>query len=53
MNDKTQGLIRHILTFGGGYAASQGWIDEELMLQLVGAGITIIGFIWSFKSKKG
>lgn len=42
------GFVRHILTFGGGIAVGQGWLSEEMMMQLVGAGVTIIGFVWSF-----
>lgn len=45
--EKIMGLVRHILTFGGGYAVAQGWVDEETMLTLVGAAITIGGTAWS------
>jgi len=50
MKPKTLGLIRHILTFGGGYLVAQDWIDAELMPELIGAIMTIIGAAWSIKS---
>jgi flagellar motor component MotA len=44
---KIMGIVRHILTFGGGFVVSQGWLDEQTMVQMVGAIITIVGGIWS------
>jgi hypothetical protein len=38
MDDKTQGLIRHILTIVGGFAISRGWINEENALGRHGCG---------------
>jgi len=52
MSDKIQGLIRHILTFLGGYLVTQGIIDEQTLTEVVGAIITISGFVWSWISKK-
>lgn len=46
--DRVFGLVRHVLTFGGGYAVAQGWLDEETMTALVGALITVGGAVWSF-----
>jgi hypothetical protein len=51
MNDKIKGLIRHILTFLGGYLVTQGIIDEQTLTEIVGAVITIIGFVWSWTEK--
>ena len=45
------GLIRHVLTFGGGYAVAIGLADEALTTELVGAAVTIIGGIWSIVNK--
>ena len=45
--EKIQGLVRHILTFGGGWAVAKGYIDEAMMLQIAGAGATVAGFVWS------
>jgi hypothetical protein len=51
MDDKTQGLIRHILTIVGGFAISRGWINEENALAVTGAVLSVIGVIWSWRSK--
>jgi hypothetical protein len=52
MNDKVAGLIRHGLTFIGGYLVTDGIIDESTLTEVVGAIITLVGFIWSWKAKK-
>ena len=52
MMQTIQGLARHGLTAGGGYLVSQGFIDEETALLLVGAGVTIAGVIWSIIEKR-
>ncbi len=46
------GVLRHILTFGGGLAVSKGYLDEASSVELVGAAITIIGVAWSIIQKK-
>lgn len=51
MNDKVSGLLRHVLTFLGGYLVTQGVIDEAILSEVVGAIITIVGFVWSWKNK--
>ena len=51
MNDKIQGLLRHILTFIGGYLVTSGIIDEAILSEVVGAIITITGFVWSWLGK--
>jgi hypothetical protein len=51
MNDKIEGLLRHILTFLGGYLVTAGVIDESILMEVVGAITTIVGFVWSFFSK--
>ena len=45
--EQVLGIIRHVLTFGGGYFVARGWVDEATMVSLTGAAITIIGTIWS------
>jgi len=52
MSDKISGLLRHILTFVGGYLVTSGIIDEAMLMEVVGAIITLVGFVWSWKSKK-
>ena len=36
MNDKIKGLLRHVLTFAGGYLVTQGIIDEQTLTEIVG-----------------
>ncbi len=45
------GLLRHLLTFGGGFLVAKGLVDETTMAELVGAGITVIGGVWSIYNK--
>lgn len=45
--ERIMGVARHVLTFGGGYAVAKGWVSEADMLELVGAGATLIGLGWS------
>lgn len=44
------GIIRHILTFAGGWVVAQGWLDESALVEVVGAVMTLVGLIWSAKS---
>jgi hypothetical protein len=53
MNKETIfGVIRHILTFGGGILASKGILDAGLVEQAAGAIITIAGIAWSIIEKR-
>ena len=46
--EQVMGIIRHILTFAGGWAVAQGWLDETSMVEAVGAVATLVGVMWSF-----
>jgi len=46
------GVIRHILTAGGGALVARGVVAETEIEALVGAVITIIGVVWSALAKK-
>jgi hypothetical protein len=46
------GLVRHILTFGGGLLVTKGYLDEATAQQAVGAVITLGGIVWSALAKK-
>jgi|TARA_R100001244_G_scaffold928_2_gene1631 hypothetical protein len=46
------GLVRHILTAGGGYLVAKGMIDEGGMETVVGAIIALAGVVWSALAKK-
>jgi hypothetical protein len=46
------GLVRHILTAGGGYLVAKGMIDEGGMETVIGAIIALAGVVWSALAKK-
>jgi hypothetical protein len=53
MNKETVlGVIRHVLTFGGGFVAAKFGVDEGLIAELIGGAMTVIGVIWSIASKR-
>jgi hypothetical protein len=47
--NKTQvlGIVRHLLTFGGGLVVAKGWSSEVIVTELVGGIVAIAGAIWS------
>ena len=47
---KINGVVRHILTFGGGYMVAKGYFDEATMNELVGAAMSILGALWSWNT---
>jgi len=44
------GVVRHVLTFGGGYLVSNGYINGSTLETITALIITIAGLIWSAKS---
>jgi hypothetical protein len=50
--DQVLGVIRHILTFAGGFVVAKGLADEVLIQEAIGGLVTIIGAIWSITAKK-
>lgn len=50
--EQVLGFIRHALTLAGGALVAKGIIDEAGLMEVVGAMSTIIGFAWSWISKK-
>lgn len=50
--DAISGIVRHILTFGGGYLVTKGVVDEATMQAAVGAVVTLGGVVWSVVSKR-
>tara|TARA_R110000823_G_C15823177_1_gene489473 strand:+ start:742 stop:942 length:201 start_codon:yes stop_codon:yes gene_type:complete len=51
MSEKIQGLIRHGLTVIGTYGVTAGFIDEDMVMEVVGAIMTLGSFVWSWISK--
>lgn len=41
------GLVRAVLAFGGGWAASKGYISSEDVTTLTGAGLAVVSATWS------
>lgn len=50
--DAILGIVRHVLTFAGGYIAAKGIVDQAIVNEGIGATMTLIGIIWSVYSKK-
>ena len=50
--EQIYGLIRHGLTVLGGVFVTKGYIDAEIVPEIVGAILTLVGVVWSYKSKK-
>jgi hypothetical protein len=46
------GVVRHILTFGGGYLVAKGVFDQATLDAAIPAVITLGGVIWSIIAKK-
>ena len=51
MTEHTAGMVRHVLTSLGGLMVMLGYTDEMTMATVVGAIMTLVGFVWSWKSK--
>ena len=47
MTAAIMGIVRHVLTFGGGYL----WTGDDLTA-FVGAAATLIGLVWSLVEKR-
>jgi hypothetical protein len=50
--DAILGVVRHVLTFGGGFLVAKGWLDADTLTQGVAALATLIGLVWSVIAKK-
>ncbi len=50
--DVILGLVRHVLTIGGGFLIAKGVVDAPGLDTVVGALVTIIGVVWSIFDKK-
>ena len=46
------GLIRHALTFAGGWLVTKGIGDPASVQAIVGAIVTVVGAVWSIIDKK-
>ncbi len=46
------GVVRHILTFGGGFVVAYGIGNTEMANDAIGAIMTLVGIAWSIYDKK-
>ena len=49
--ERVLGIIRHSMTFAGGFLVMKGLGNEAIMQEITGATITLVGSIWSIVSK--
>jgi len=48
MNAETvMGFVRHLLTFGGGFLVTKGYLDSAGLETVVGSLVALIGVAWS------
>lgn len=47
MNDSIKSIVRHSLSFGGGFLVAKGLVTVDQANELAGAVITIIAVAWS------
>lgn len=52
MNPMFLGLLRHVLTMGGGYVAAQGGLSPVEVETAVGAIMALAGIGWSLWKNK-
>lgn len=50
--EQVMGIVRHIITFAGGFVLAKGWIDETTFMEISGALVTLVGAVWSVVDKK-
>jgi hypothetical protein len=51
-NNPFLGVLRHLLTFGGGYLVSNGSVSASQLEAGIGAIITLGGVLWSIYEKR-
>jgi len=49
--EQVLGIVRHTMTFVGGIIMAKGLIDEEIVTEITGAVLTLVGSIWSVVGK--
>lgn len=49
--DVVMGFIRHVLTMMGGVFIAKGWVTEAMWPELLGAVMTLVGFVASYWAK--
>jgi hypothetical protein len=49
--EQVLGIIRHILTFGGGIAVAKGVLDEGTVTLIIGGVVSLVVTVWSIVDK--
>jgi hypothetical protein len=52
MNDSIKSVIRHGLSFGGGFLVAKGFLSADQVNELAGAIITVMGIVWSIRKNR-
>lgn len=50
--DAILGLVRHVLTFGGGFLVTNGTLSQSDLELAIGAIVTLVGIVWSVAAKR-
>jgi hypothetical protein len=50
-SSQAAGVIRNILSYGGGFITAHGWLDSATTQQLLGALLPLISIGWGMYSK--
>ena len=50
--DAILGLVRHLLTFGVGFLAAQGFASADEVNTAIAALVTLVGIAWSIIDKR-
>lgn len=49
--DVWMGFVRHVLTMLGGVFIAKGWVTEAMWPEVLGAVMTLVGFVASYVAK--
>jgi hypothetical protein len=50
--EQVLGIVRHALTFVGGFVVMKGYTDDATVTQIIGGVMTLVGAVWSVIDKK-
>lgn len=48
--EQVMGLVRHLLTTVAGIIVTNGYMDSEASVQIVGGIVALVGVVWSLLS---
>jgi hypothetical protein len=51
MTEQWMGAVRHVLTAVGAVMVAMGYMDDTMWTTIMGAMMTLVPFVWSWKSK--